>query len=213
MCSVHTRVRNLFFGPVLVSPVPLVSPRAGQHCLGTRLGRWHGAVLWGGRAGLGAVQGLRWPCPEEMARGECRCHVHTERQRHKSCSWEVCSVNRVGIFSLPHSQPLPPPAAWGPLGCSQGRGSPTLFQPFSCLVLPFRGSAPQFWCSAPQSQCSALQVLEGLGSFPVHLKSKGRAGVLWVLSGMDGSGSLTGRRVISRMVFLMRQVSSRQRGG
>lgn len=43
-----------------------------------------GSDSWRGRAGLGTALGLCWLCPEEMARGECRCHVHAERQRTKA---------------------------------------------------------------------------------------------------------------------------------
>lgn len=75
------------------------------------------------------------------------------------------------IFCLPHSQPFPPPAAWGPLGYSQSRGSLMPFHPFCYSASPF--------C------CSASQEEEGTGRHPctLHLKPKGRAGVFSVMSG------------------------------
>lgn len=84
MCLVRASVRNLFPGPVLVAPVPHVSLWARQHCPGARISPRHQAVT-PGEAGPGwGRQGLCWLCPEEMARGECRCHVHAERQRTKA---------------------------------------------------------------------------------------------------------------------------------
>ena len=125
----------------------------GEAELGWGPAQGHG----GARDGCAAVgtSPLSWLCPKEMALGEHRCHAHAERRADKGCAWEVCSVNWVGIFCLPHSQPLPPPAAWGPLGYSQSRGSLTPFHPFQCSVLPFRCSAPPFCCSASPFCCSA----------------------------------------------------------
>lgn len=138
-----SRVRNLFPGLFLMLPAPwhLCPPRLqlpgstapAQTPIasggGSRRG-WAGLgsaqghrEAWGSRAAVGTSP-RSWLCPEEMALGERRCHAHAERRLDKGCAWEVCSVNWVGIFCLPHLQPLPPHSCLGgPLGSSQSRGS------------------------------------------------------------------------------------------
>lgn len=158
---------------------------AGEAGLGWGPAQGRGGA-WGGCAAAGTSP-LSWLCPEEMALGERRCHAHAERRADKGCAWEVCSVNRVGIFCLPHSQPLPPPAARGPLGSSQSRGSLTPFHPFRRPVVPFCCSAPSFCCSASPFRCSASPgggrnwaVLHAV-LYALLFKPKGRA--FWMMSG------------------------------
>lgn len=190
--------RNLFPGLFLTTPSPTSVPyvsfsapvmRVRQHRLGAqdqpRCPR-HRAVTpgearlgWGPARGRGRVRGGCATAGTRSSLGSARrkwlgasaVAMHTLKGGGQRLRLGSLFGESGWIFSLPHSQPFPPPAAWGPLGYSQSRSSLMPFHPFCYSASPF--------C------CSASQEEEGTGRHPctLHLKPKGRAGVFSVMSG------------------------------
>lgn len=210
---VRASVRNLFPGLVLVAPVPHVSLWARQHCPGARISPRHQAVT-PGEAGPG--WGRRWDCVGCARRkwlgasAVAMCTLKGSAQRLLLGS--LLGESRWDFLFAPFPAPSPS-SCLGPFGLQpRQRLSNTLPSRFDAWCSHFGAQHPNFGAQRPSPSAQHSRQRKGLGRSLRISNPRAEQACTGCCQGNDGSGSLTGSGVISRMVFLMRQVSSRREG-